>query len=507
MVMPTGPGPDPLPPCPDPFNLAGHVLARAADLPDKIALRVLSLASDDPFRFGQLDRAVRGVSFGLGRMGLTPGDRVLLRLGNSVDFPLAFLGAAGAGLLPVVAPAGLSVPEVTRLTDQVRPALIIAGAGLALPASGTVPVMETDDLNALALGPEGQFATGAPDRPGYLVYTSGTSGQPRAVVHAHRAIWARRSMWQGWYELGEEDRVLHAGALNWTFTLGTGLFDPWAAGATALVPQSGLAPEDLPRLLEHYEATLFAAAPGVYRRMLKSAPTLDLPRLRHGLAAGERLPDTTRAAWTAATGRPIYEAYGLSECSTPVSASPRRPAPPGATGFVQPGRRVAVLGPDAAPVASGVPGTIAIHRDDPGLFLTYFGNPAERQARMAGDWFLTGDHGMMDANGALTVLGREDDMMNAGGFRVSPVEVEEALTACPGAGQVAVAEVATGTGSTIIAAFYTGHAAAMALSAHAETCLAPYKRPRVYRHLPALPLAGNGKINRRALREEGHANQ
>ena len=505
-VMSTWPGPEPLAACPDPFNLAGYVLARARDLPDKIALQILSLAGDEPFSFGRLERAVRAVSHGLGRLGLAQGDRVLLRLGNSVDFPLAFLGAAGAGLLPVVTPAGLSVPEVTRLADEVRPALIIAGAGLALPAPLAAPVLGPDDLTGLAQGPEGRFSPGAPDRPGYLVYTSGTSGRPRAVVHAHRAVWARRSMWQGWYDLTEQDRMLHAGALNWTFTLGTGLFDPWAVGATALVPEAGIAPEDLPRLLGRYGVTLFAAAPGVYRKMLKSAAPLALPHLRHGLTAGERLPDATRAAWMAATGRPVYEAYGLSECSTPVSCSPYRPAPPGVTGFVQPGRNIAVLGPDAAPAPDGTAGVIAVHRDDPGLFLDYFANPEERAARMAGDWFVTGDHGVMDAQGALTVLGREDDMMNAGGFRVSPIEVEEALSACAEAGQVAVVEVATATGSTTIAAFYTGSAEAARLAAHAETCLAPYKRPRIYRHMATLPLAGNGKINRRALREEGPAN-
>ena len=96
------------------------------------------------------------------------------------------------------------------------------------------------------------YDMGAPDRPGYIVFTSGSGGTPRAVVHAHRAVWARRMMWDGWYGLRTDDRVLHAGAFNWTYTLGTGLMDPWAIGATALVVAPG-APMSL--LMRRHDAT------------------------------------------------------------------------------------------------------------------------------------------------------------------------------------------------------------------------------------------------------------
>ena len=129
-----------------------------------------------------------------------------------------------------------------------------------------------------------------PNRLGYMVFTSGTSGTPRAVMHAHRAVWARRMMWSDWYGLTPDDRMLHAGAFNWTYTLGTGLMDPWAIGATALIPAEGIAPIQLPLLLKRFDATIFAAAPGVYRQFLKS-PVLSMSRLRHGLSAGEKLPD------------------------------------------------------------------------------------------------------------------------------------------------------------------------------------------------------------------------
>ena len=308
-------------------------------------------------------------------------------------------------------------------------------------------------------------------------------------------------MHQGWYGLTEADRLLHAGAFNWTYTLGTGLMDPWSVGATALIPGPGVAVDQLALLLRRFDATLFAAAPGVFRQILKGHRHLPLPRLRHGLSAGEALPDTIRAAWTAATGTPIHEALGMSECSTFISGSPARPAPVGCAGYPQPGRHVAVLGGDGAPVARGQPGVLAVHRSDPGLFLGYFGQDAETKARFAGDWFLTGDTVSMDPDGAIRYLGRDDDMMNAGGYRVSPLEVEAAIARHPDAGEVAAIEIRVKADASVIAACYTGPATPEALQAHAETCLARYKQPRLFRPVAELPKNPNGKLNRRALRE------
>lgn len=494
------------PPCPTQFNLAAYVLARAADLPDKTALQILRPDGAESWTFGQLLRAVRGVAHGLAQSGLVKGDLVLLRLGNGVEFPLAFLGAVAAGLHPVATPAALTPAEVTRIAADLAPTAIIAGKGISLPDQTDATVISADTLRIMADGPEAAFSTDDPDRPAYLVYTSGTSGRARAVVHAHRAVWARRMMWQGWYGLSESDRLLHAGALNWTYTLGTGLFDPWTAGATALIPEGGTDPARLAPLIRQFNATLFAAAPGVYRQMLKAAASLDLPSLRHGLVAGEKLPGWLRAAWQRATGKPLHEAFGMSECSTFLSGSPDRPAPEGAIGYAQPGRRIAILGDDGLPVAHGVMGNLAVHCSDPGLFITYHGAAAEAEAKFSGDWFLTGDAAVMDADGAIRCLGRTDDMMNAGGYRVSPQEVEEALATCDGAGQLAVTEVNVGPGKSIIAAFYTGTAPPEALARHAESCLARYKIPRHFEQREALPITATGKINRRALREEWDAN-
>ncbi|RKF17153.1 long-chain fatty acid--CoA ligase [Roseovarius spongiae] len=487
------------PPCPAPFNLAAHVLTAAERVPEKLALSVIGPEGTEDWSYGALRAAVLGTGAGLLEHGARPGDRVLLRLGNTAQFPIAYLGAIAVGLTPVPTSTQLTEPEVDKIIAHLEPALILRNADVACPKTRT-PVIGADALREMWSGPPAEWEMGDPARPAYIVYTSGTSGAPRAVVHAHRAIWARRMMVKGWTGLREDDRLLHAGAFNWTFTLGTGLMDPWSVGATALIPAPGTEPAQLPDLLRRHEATIFAAAPGVYRKLLKSGRALDLPRMRHGLSAGEKMPDSIRAAWEGATGTPVHEAYGLSECSTFLSSSPARTAPPGTLGYPQPGRRVALLGPEG-PVPRGQPGVIAVHRGDPGLMLGYHDAPEATARRMQGDWFCTGDLGQMEADGAITYLGRDDDMMNAGGLRVSPLEVEAVLATCPGITACAVTDIEVRADVRVIMAFYTAPAPVDAgtLDRHMNGALAAYKRPRGYVHVDALPTGANGKLQRRAL--------
>jgi acyl-coenzyme A synthetase/AMP-(fatty) acid ligase len=190
----------------------------------------------------------------------------------------------------------------------------------------------------------------------------------------------------------------------------------------------------------------------------------------------------------------------MSECSTFISSSPTHPARGDALGQPQPGRRVAILGPEG-PVPQGTEGTIAIHRSDPGLMLTYLNAPDEAAARQQDDWFLTGDQGAMAVDGQITYLGRDDDMMNAGGYRVSPVEVESVLSRYPGITQVGAAAVEVKQDTFVIAAFYSGpdRLDEDALHAYVQANLARYKQPRAFVYLPELPTGGNGKLLRRAL--------
>lgn len=491
-----------LPPCPQNFNLAEYVLGHADANPDKIALAVLNLSGSERYSYAKLKSAILGTGQGLLNLGLTSGDRVLMRLGNTLDFPIAYLGAIAVGLVPVPTSAQLTETEVRKQADMISPDLVLVGDGVACPSDISCPVLGEQELREFRQLPPADFDRGDPNRLAYILFTSGTSGKPRPVAHAHRVIWARQMMWDGWYGLTHQDRLLHAGAFNWSFTLGTGLLDPWSVGATALIPGEGITTASLPLLLKRHDATIFAGAPGVYRQMMQASPSLNLPKLRHGLCAGEKLSDTIHQAWRATTGLDLHEAFGMSECSTFISASPSFPTH-GSLGRPQVGRRIAIVD-KTGPVEMGSVGQIAISRDDPGLMLGYLGALEETVVRFQGEWFLTGDLGSMNEDFTINYEARSDDMMNAGGFRVSPLEVESVLAKHPKISEVAVTDIEVKQDTRVIAAFYLAERdiAEEELSAYVSQRLARYKQPRLFRRIDALPRGANNKLLRKKLKLE-----
>ncbi len=330
-------------------------------------------------------------------------------------------------------------------------------------------------------------------------------------------------MWRDWYDLRPEDRLLHAGALNWSYTLGAGLMDPWASGATSIVWQGEADPDVWPRLAEAAQPTLFAATPAHYRRILKYGHDLKsgFASVRHGFCAGEALAPDLRRGWQDAAGFALHEALGMSECSTYLSSAPHRPSPEGVAGRPQRGRRIAILPPAAeddtpqpsealqTPVPLEEPGLVAIHERDPGLMLGYFNDPNGTASARRGPWFLTGDLGSMDRDGWVRYLGRADDQMNAMGFRVAPQEVEAALCDAPGLAEGAAAETRLGGGVSLIVFYATPQPGVDTATLRevilnrASELLADYKRPRDVVVLDELPRSTAGKILRRRLGEIG----
>jgi acetyl-CoA synthetase len=500
------------PELPQRFNMAAYCLAvAAARTPDKPALLVLEHGEAPPaetWTYGQLQQAVLGVARGLAELGLQRGDRIFIRLDNTSAYAILFFGAIAGGFVPIPASTELTAAEAAfMLADSGAAAVALAPRHAAF-ATGAARCLSPADVAAWISGGQGAaYAETAADEPAFLIYTSGTTARPKGVLHAHRSAFGRRPMYQGWYGITPDDRVLHAGAFNWTFTLGTGLTDPWANGATAIVYTGDKRPDIWPALIRATGATLFAAVPGVYRQILKYAPDgpLALGHLRHGLTAGEAPPASLFGDWQARTGTPLYEALGMSEISTYISSAPSVPRKPGTTGRPQPGRRVAILppaGPDR-PLPAGEEGLLAVHRSDPGLMLGYWHRPEEEAEVMRGEWFAGGDLAVMDEEGYVTHLGRANEIMKALGYRVSPLEVEAALGSHPDVAEVACTELRVREDVSVIAAFVVprpGAAlAADAIKAFAAEHLAAYKCPREIVFVAALPRTPNGKVQRSRL--------
>jgi acyl-coenzyme A synthetase/AMP-(fatty) acid ligase len=489
------------------FNLAAYCLAEnALRRPGKTALILAGAGNEQRLTYGEFDLAVRRLAAGFSSLGFPPGARVLIRRDNDLDYALSFFALIAAGLVALPASAQLTAEEVDYLLADSGAAAVICPRGLA---ASSAHVIDAADYEKLAAFPPRDYAATAPDDPAYLIYTSGTASRPKGVLHAQRVILGRAPMLDHWLGITEEDIMLHAGAMNWTYTLGVGLMDPFVRGAAAVLYNGPADASVWPRLVARFGATIFAAVPGVYRQFLREEALTpeDFPSLRHGLTAGEALPPALREKFLEKIGKPLYEALGMSEISTYISSGPGTPARPGSPGRPQPGRRVVILPLEEGetPLPAGQSGLIAVHRSDPGLMLGYWRKPEADREVFRGEWFVGGDVAEMDDDGYVWLHGRRDDLMNAQGYRVSPAEVEAVLSHAPGVADVAVAERKVRADVSVICAFIVaapgGKPDEAALIAHCADHLAGYKTPKKYVFLKTLPRTKNGKIARRLLPE------
>ncbi len=538
-------------PPPARFNIARYCLAaNAAARPDKTALIVDSGGGvDTRWSYGALDLAVRRLAGGLGQLGLAPGERLMIRMENDVPYILTFFAALAAGLVPLPSSAALTADEAEfLLTDSVAAAIALSdGLRLGAGTPAHVQIVRTEEIVEMAASAEPvAYTDTAADDPGFLIYTSGTVGRPKGVLHGHRTAWGRRPMYQSWYGMTGTDVILHAGAFNWTYTLGVGMIDPWANGATTVLYNGPPDPAIWPELIARHHVSIFATVPSLYRRILKygSLRRDQLSSLRHGLTAGEPLPPEVLEGWRAATGTDLYEALGMSEISTYVSTGPGMTIKPGSPGKPQPGRRVVILplasssdrrdeqrsapseqGPKDVPAMGALSvettaakpehlhplppdeiGLLAVHRSDPGLMLGYWRRPEEEAIVYRGEWFCGGDLAHMDADGYVWFHGRDDDILNPMGYRLSPLEIESVLERHPMVQEVAVSELAVSPDVTILIAFVIAqehasdeaHDEALILN-WAREHLAAYKVPRKIVFVDHLPRTRNGKLLRREL--------
>ena len=469
---------------PDRLNLARYCLAEKPA--EKTAL-IVEGATAERWSYGALEDTVLRMTEGLRKLGVEPGMRVFVRMGNSLDYALVFLSANAMGAIPIAASPMLTPHEVASLLTYSGARFLAWDGLLSLPEIDGVTVLSPEDIAKLKVCPAGTYADTAAEDPGYMIFTSGTSGAPKGVLHAQRAIWGRRPMYEGWYGISPSDVMLHTGAFNWTYTLGTGLFDPFANGCTSVVYTGARDDAVWGALIARHGVTIMASVPGIYRHLLRTGFRPNAT-LRHGLTAGEALARPILEGWREQTGTELYEALGMSEISTYISSSPSVPVKPGSPGRPQKGRSVKILDD----------GEIAVHRTDPGLFLGYWG-----EERFTGDWFATGDTAEFDAEGYLWCHGRIDDMMNAGGFRVSPLEVEKVFLQHEAIADAGVREWRVNETTSIIAAFLVACEGARVnedtVLAFVRERLAAYKCPKQIWFVPALPRTANGKLNRKAL--------
>ncbi|HVN86723.1 MAG TPA: AMP-binding protein [Candidatus Binatia bacterium] len=521
---------------PEHFNIG--VACTDAHLGTAIADRAAVIVDDDVSGVQQLtyaelaDRTSRFAQV-LRNLGVAAGQRVFIRLPNCIEYPVVFLGALKCGAIPVPSSPLLTPEEVDYLLRDSGAAAIVTdrpswqamhetfegiahvrhvalvGPGARAHSQRLGPIHL--DVALASVGPyDPPHPTRAED-PAYLVYTSGTTGYPKGVLHAHRALLGRQPSSEYWFDFRPDgDRVLHSGKYNWTYVLGTGLMDPLYRGHTAIVHEGSNDASVWPPLIAKHRATIFIGVPTLYRHIIQRTKfgRDDVPTLRHCMCAGEALTDEVLAAWRERFGLDIYEGLGMTECSYYLCQTKSRPIRPGSAGFAQPGHDVKLFDPATwQEVPPDTEGMICIPRNDPDLMLQYWNQPEETAALFHGNWFLTGDYARRDRDGYIWFLGRKDDLINSFGYRVSPYEIERVYAEHPEVAEAAAIGEEVEHGKVLVAAYVVRRPGASLtvddLIDYGREHLASYKAPKIVHLVDALPRTRNGKVLRRALKPPG----
>ncbi len=455
-------------------------------------------------------------------------NRILIRLPNSVEYPIAFFGAIKYSAIAVPTSTLLSASEVAYLANDSQASvlvthksmwqeleaelkntslhtIVLTGEG-GLPQSDKFRLIDFNDGLNQASSEFEAIKTKVND-PAYLVYTSGTTGYPKGVLHAQRALLGRLPASRYWFDFqeGVTERIMHSGKFNWTYVLGSALMDPLMHGHTVIAYEGHNDAHTWPKLIQKHECSIFIGVPTIYRQIIQKTDYTgkDLPSLKHCMSAGEHLSDEMQALWEERFNAPIYEAIGMSEISYYISQHKEAKVVPGAAGFIQPGHQVALLSDELQPVANGEEGMICIRADDPGLFLSYWNLPEETVKAVHDGWFFTGDYAKRDAQNYVWFLGRKDDIINTFGFRVSPHEVERVIKAHPDVADcVALGEEVGKDKTLIVVCVIPEQGKALTeelILEYGQQQLAKYKAPKKVYLVRDYPRTKNGKVLRKKL--------
>lgn len=499
---------------------------------------VAMIVEDDSFgtrtiTFAELAEQTSRFAQVLRDLGVAAGDRILIRLPNSLDYPVAFLGAMKTGAISVPTSTLLTAEEVAYLAKDSGAVVLVTDAAAwsamsakmqeniaqtpnlkhvlltqltaEVPVSGAFNLLSLEAVLSAEKHVEPAFNTRAED-PAYLVYTSGTTGYPKGVLHAHRALLGRQPAAEYWFNYSEQlqDRIMHSGKFNWTYVLGTGLMDPLYLGKTVIVHEGKNDAQKWLELIAKHQATIFIGVPTIYRQLLQKtkATQTDIPSVRHFMSAGEHLSDEVLKQWRERFGVDIYEAVGMSEFSYYLSQSIFRPIRAGSAGFPQPGHDITLLNPDTRePVAEGEEGMICVPDSDPGLFLSYWNLPEETTKYKHDGYFFTGDYAKYDADGYIWFLGRKDDIIKSFGYRVSPYEIERVYKGHPAVADCAAVGEEIEKDKLLVVIYVIpkpdAEIQADELIAFGKQHLAAYKTPKTVYLAKDFPRTKNGKILRK----------
>jgi 2-aminobenzoate-CoA ligase len=451
---------------------------------------------------------------------LVPGNRVLLRGGNSIGLALAWLAVVKAGMVAVATMPLLRARELGDIIDKAQPTVALCDAKLLdelelarkdRPVLATVIAFnaptEPGSLAVRSAQKEGGVAAcpTSADDIAMMAFTSGTTGKPKAAVHTHRDILAACEAWpRHVLRATPEDIVVGSPPLAFTFGLGGLLVFPMWAGASVYFPDAPYTPESMVRTINEIGATICYTAPTFYRAMSPFAREHGVGKLRISVSAGEGLPDATRQMWKDASGIEITDGIGATEMFHIFISSGPAEVKRGAIGKVVPGYEAKVVDDDGNEVPRGTIGKLAVIGPTGCKYL----DDARQQNYVKAGWNYPGDAFVQDEDGYFIYQARADDMIISAGYNIGGPEVEDALLRHPAVAECGVIGKPDEERGMIVKAFVVlkpGNAADAAmvktLQDHVKASIAPYKYPREIEFVPSLPRTETGKLQRFKLRQ------
>jgi acyl-coenzyme A synthetase/AMP-(fatty) acid ligase len=446
--------------------------------------------------FGAVAEASRRAAGTLEARGVARGDVVMTLIGNRPEWVIAMLACFRTGAVVLPCTEQLRPKDLRLRLDVAEPTLVICDERNA----GTLAAAGRDDGVLLVPGEEltgGDPVAGErldPEDPCLITFTSGTAGEPKAVLHAQRYLAGQRLQAEHWLDAAPGRLTWCTAASGWSKSARNVFIAPWLRGSAALLHDARFDPAERLELLEREGVDVLCMAPTEYRVIAKRAELRPLPRLRGLVAAGEALNPEILGAWHEATGVWIRDGYGQTETGQLTGMPLGEPARPGSMGRPLPGIALDVRGGEL--VAD--PATV------PTFFARYVGEQPHR-----GTW-RTGDRVRRDDDGYLYFEGRTDDVIVSAGYRIGPFEVESALIAHPAVAEAAVVAAPDDERGSVVRAVVVlrdGHAPSAALTRelqdHVKEQTAPYKYPRRVDYADELPKTASGKVRRAALRRPG----
>jgi acyl-coenzyme A synthetase/AMP-(fatty) acid ligase len=512
---------------PETFNFGKDVVDAQAARHDKPALIWCNaLGEERRFNFSDIRRISNQLANLLTKKGLKKGDCVIVMLPRIPEWQIALVACMKIGAIPIPCIEMLTAKDVAfRVQNSGAIAAITTAANThkfdsCSSVAIRLSVEDTKDPEWTSLSlsakesSDFECAVLTAEEPALLFYTSGSSGQPKGVLHSTRGIYSWRLSAAWWQTLVEDDIKWCTADTGWA-KAGTGiLFGPWSQGSCVFFYDGKFDPRERLRLLAKYRITVFCAPATEFRHLVnESVATYDLNALRLSVSAGETVNPEIVHQWQACSGSSLLDGYGQTETLMTVLNYPCLPVKAGSMGQPIPGTHFEILSEENIRLGPNQVGHLVMRLPNPQFMLGYWNDPVRTRQNIRTidevDYWLTGDLASRDLEGYLFYAGRSDDMISSAGYRIGPTEVENALIEHPAVTESAVVASPDPERGEIVKAFVVLHRSYVpseelvkALQQHVQRHTAPYKYPRQIEFVTSLPKNPSGKIMRRVLRDQ-----